>query len=38
MSQLSTGAREVTFGFSDQASRGSRAELDAIFERLNAHP
>jgi uncharacterized oxidoreductase len=36
MSQLSAGAQEVTFGFSAQTSRGSRAELDAIFERLNA--
>lgn len=30
------GDLEIAYGFADQASRASRAELDAIFERLNA--
>lgn len=34
--QLAAGAQEVTYGFSQQASRASRDELDAIFQRMNA--
>ena len=35
MERLKTGAREIAYGFSEQSSHASRAELDAIFERLN---
>jgi len=37
MAQLAQGAAEVTFGFSQQTSRASREELDATFQRMNAH-
>jgi uncharacterized oxidoreductase len=36
MKQLAEGAREVSYGFSQQSSRASREELDAIFQRMNA--
>jgi uncharacterized oxidoreductase len=35
MPRLEAGDLEVTYGFAAQASRGSRAELDAMFERMN---
>jgi len=35
MERLKGGAREIAYGFSEQSSHASRAELDAIFERLN---
>jgi len=35
MERLKAGAPEIPFGFSEQSSRASRAELDGIFERLN---
>jgi uncharacterized oxidoreductase len=36
MEQLAAGAQEITHGFSRQASRASRDELDAMFQRMNA--
>ncbi len=38
MTQLADGVAEVTLGFSRQTSRASRDELDATFQRMNAHP
>lgn len=35
IAQLEEGRPEVTYQFSQQASRASRAELDAMFERMN---
>ena len=35
MAQLADGRPEVTYQFSAQTSQGSRAELDAIFARMN---
>jgi uncharacterized oxidoreductase len=35
MSRIEAGDLEVSYGFAAQASRGSRAELDAMFERMN---
>ena len=35
MEQLKAGAREIPFGFSEQSSSASRAELNEIFERMN---
>jgi uncharacterized oxidoreductase len=35
MERLKAGALEIPFGFSEQSSRASRAELDEIFERMN---
>jgi uncharacterized oxidoreductase len=36
MKQLAAGSLEIAYGFAEQASRGSRPELDAIFARMNA--
>jgi uncharacterized oxidoreductase len=36
MARLAAGDPEITYGFAEQASRGSRQELDAIFARMNA--
>lgn len=36
MAGLAEGRSEVTYQFSTQASQGSRAELDAMFARMNA--
>jgi uncharacterized oxidoreductase len=33
--RLSRGDLEIPYGFAEQASRASREELDAIFERMN---
>jgi uncharacterized oxidoreductase len=33
--QLAAGKLEITYGFSDKTSQGSRQELDAIFQRMN---
>jgi uncharacterized oxidoreductase len=33
--QLAAGKREITYGFSDTTSQGSRQELDAAFQRMN---
>ncbi|CAN5201743.1 SDR family oxidoreductase [soil metagenome] len=35
MAQLAEGRPEITYQFSQQASQGSRADLDAIFAKLN---
>ena len=35
MQQLSAGITEITFGFSTQASKASREELDETFKKLN---
>jgi uncharacterized oxidoreductase len=35
MRQLTAGPHEVTYGFSEESSRASRAELDAIFQQMN---
>lgn len=35
IAQLAEGRREVTYQFSAQASQGGRAELDAMFARMN---
>jgi len=35
MERLKAGALEIPYGFSEQSSRASRAELDEIFERMN---
>ncbi len=35
MERLREGALEISYGFSAQAAHASRAELDAIFQRLN---
>jgi len=35
MPRIEAGDLEVSYGFAAQASRGSRDELDAIFERMN---
>ncbi|MFN2597763.1 MAG: SDR family oxidoreductase [Pyrinomonadaceae bacterium] len=34
--RLREGDSEIAYGFADEASRASRSELDAIFERMNA--
>jgi uncharacterized oxidoreductase len=36
MPRLQAGELEIAYGFAEQSSRASRAELDAIFQRLNA--
>jgi uncharacterized oxidoreductase len=36
MAQLAEGRPETTYQFSAEASQASRAQLDAIFERMNA--
>jgi uncharacterized oxidoreductase len=33
--QLEAGRPEITHGFSDKTSQGSRQELDAIYQRMN---
>ena len=38
MPRLEAGDAEITYGFSRQSSRASRAELDEIFRRMNAGP
>jgi uncharacterized oxidoreductase len=38
MAGLARGDLEITYGFSAQASRASRDELDAIFRRMNEAP
>jgi uncharacterized oxidoreductase len=35
MTRLQGGDLEIPYGFAEQASRASRAELDEIFERMN---
>ena len=35
MPGLESGDLEIAYGFAEQSSRASRAELDAIFKRLN---
>jgi uncharacterized oxidoreductase len=35
MAKVAAGGLEVAYGFGEQASRGSRDELDAAFERMN---
>jgi uncharacterized oxidoreductase len=35
MTRIEAGDLEVSYGFASQSSRGSRAELDAMFERMN---
>ncbi len=35
MTQLENNADEITYGYSAQASRASREELDALFTRMN---
>jgi uncharacterized oxidoreductase len=35
MPRIEAGDLEVSYGFAAQASRGSRDELDAMFERMN---
>ena len=34
---LERGEQEIAYGFSDQARRGSREDLDAMFARMNNH-
>jgi uncharacterized oxidoreductase len=36
MGKIQAGAAEAAYGFAEQASRASRPELDAIFQRMNA--
>jgi uncharacterized oxidoreductase len=36
MPRLQAGELEIAYGFAEQSSRASRAELDAIFQRLNS--
>jgi hypothetical protein len=35
MNELKSGANEISYKFSQTASRASRAELDQIFEKIN---
>jgi uncharacterized oxidoreductase len=35
MARLGAGDLEISYGFSGQASRASREELDVIFARMN---
>jgi uncharacterized oxidoreductase len=35
MTRLENGDLEIPYGFAEEASRASRKELDAIFERMN---
>jgi uncharacterized oxidoreductase len=37
MSRIAAGAVEAAYGFAEQSSHASRAELDQIFSRMNAH-
>ena len=34
--RLEKGDVEIAYGFADESSHGSRADLDAIFKRMNA--
>jgi uncharacterized oxidoreductase len=34
--QLAAGKQEITYGFSEKTSTGSRQELDAVWQRMNA--
>jgi len=34
--RLEAGDLEIPYGFAEQASRASREQLDAIFERMNS--
>jgi uncharacterized oxidoreductase len=36
MGKIQAGASEAAYGFAEEASRASREELDAIFQRMNA--
>jgi uncharacterized oxidoreductase len=36
MTRLQAGDLEIPYGFAEQASRASRGELDAIFQRMNS--
>jgi uncharacterized oxidoreductase len=36
MSRVANGEREVGYGFAEQSRQGSRDQLDAMFERMNA--
>jgi uncharacterized oxidoreductase len=36
MGKIQAGASEAAYGFAEQASRASRVELDAIFQRMNS--
>jgi uncharacterized oxidoreductase len=36
MPRLQADELEIAYGFAQQSSRASRAELDAIFQRLNS--
>jgi hypothetical protein len=36
--RIEKGEREVAFGFAEQSSRASRAELDQLSARLNQPP
>jgi uncharacterized oxidoreductase len=38
MPRLAQGELEIAYGFADQSSHASRADLDAIFTRMNAQP
>ena len=35
MAKIEAGAVEAAHGFAEQSSRASRAELDAMFQRMN---
>lgn len=35
MAKIEAGAVEAAYGFAEQSSRASRAELDALFQRMN---
>jgi len=35
MQRLAAGELEIAYGFAEQASKASRSELNAIFERMN---
>lgn len=36
--RLATDDTEIAYGFAENASRASREQLDAIFDKLNAQP
>ena len=36
MAKIQAGAVEAAYGFAEEASRASREQLDAIFQRMNA--
>jgi uncharacterized oxidoreductase len=37
VTQIEAGAQEVAYGFALESSRASREQLDAAFQRMNAH-